>query len=321
MRHAALFLLVGISLTGILLPQQLGPGPRRHHMDVHLEHVLRDRPARHCHRWLHHAHSPVGILRRRRRPCLHTQQPHAPDVEGVTRVMNALGGAPKIQMLLSGHSHFDHSFDTATWSRLTGARIIGPKTTCLQAEARKDSCSPVHCRFRQGEDQPGRGRHDACRALQSQRRSCGKCRATQSRGTGEGAGSRSRDRRTARRCCGGFSQRRRRSRISLHCRGAAGPASAGSSRIPRAPVDFSVPIVVDGTDYGAPDRESQGRDEGCRTGFGGSLDWNRRRCHRAAGRADHQAESLPSRALGWAVRLLSAPACPGPIPIVHSSNS
>ena len=66
-----------------------------------------------------------------------TRRPHTPDVAGVTRVLNALGGPAKIQMLLSGHSHFDHSFDTATWSRLTGARIIGPKTTCLQAEAEK----------------------------------------------------------------------------------------------------------------------------------------------------------------------------------------
>ena len=67
----------------------------------------------------------------------YTRSAYRPDVESVTRVMNAIGGASKTQILLSGHSHFDHSFDTATWSRLTGARIIGPKTTCLQAEAEK----------------------------------------------------------------------------------------------------------------------------------------------------------------------------------------
>jgi hypothetical protein len=67
----------------------------------------------------------------------YTRKAHSPDVDGVTRVMNALGGASKINVLLTGHSHFDHSFDTATWSRLTGARIFGPKTTCLQAEAEK----------------------------------------------------------------------------------------------------------------------------------------------------------------------------------------
>jgi hypothetical protein len=50
-------------------------------------------------------------------------------------VLNALGGASKINLLLTGHSHFDHAFDTPTWARLTGARIIGSKTTCLQAQA------------------------------------------------------------------------------------------------------------------------------------------------------------------------------------------
>ena len=64
-----------------------------------------------------------------------THQSFVPDVNAVTRVMNALGGPRKFSLLLTGHSHFDHSFDTATWSRLTGAPIIGSKTTCLQAEA------------------------------------------------------------------------------------------------------------------------------------------------------------------------------------------
>jgi len=67
----------------------------------------------------------------------YTHKAWRPDVDAVTRVMNALGGPSKINLLLTGHSHFDHSFDTATWSRLTGARIIGSKTTCLQAEAEK----------------------------------------------------------------------------------------------------------------------------------------------------------------------------------------
>jgi L-ascorbate metabolism protein UlaG (beta-lactamase superfamily) len=67
----------------------------------------------------------------------YTHYSYRPDVEGITRAMNAIGGATRIQILLSGHSHFDHSFDSATWSRLTGARIIGPQTTCLQAEAEK----------------------------------------------------------------------------------------------------------------------------------------------------------------------------------------
>jgi hypothetical protein len=79
----------------------------------------------------------------------HTQQSFKPDVNAVTRVMDALGGPSSVNLLLTGHSHFDHSFDTATWSRLTGARIIGPRTTCLQAEAQSipaDRCQAVYGR-------------------------------------------------------------------------------------------------------------------------------------------------------------------------------
>ena len=64
-----------------------------------------------------------------------TRRPFRPDVAAVTRVMNALSQPTRVNLLLTGHSHWDHSFDTATWSKLTGARIIGSKTTCLQAQA------------------------------------------------------------------------------------------------------------------------------------------------------------------------------------------
>jgi L-ascorbate metabolism protein UlaG (beta-lactamase superfamily) len=64
-----------------------------------------------------------------------TKRPFTPDVAAVTRVMDALGRPTKVNLLLTGHSHWDHSFDTAAWSKLTGARIIGSKTTCLQAQA------------------------------------------------------------------------------------------------------------------------------------------------------------------------------------------
>jgi L-ascorbate metabolism protein UlaG (beta-lactamase superfamily) len=66
-----------------------------------------------------------------------TYRPFAPDREAVARVLNALGGRSRVQLLLTGHSHFDHSFDTGTWAQLTGARVIGSKTTCLQVEAAK----------------------------------------------------------------------------------------------------------------------------------------------------------------------------------------
>ena len=73
-----------------------------------------------------------------------TRRPFKPDVAAVTRVMNALGTPTRVNLLVTGHSHWDHSFDTATWSKLTGARIIGSKTTCLQAQA--ESVPPGRCR-------------------------------------------------------------------------------------------------------------------------------------------------------------------------------
>ena len=75
-----------------------------------------------------------------------TVRPHVPDVDAVARVLAALGGAMRINLLLTGHSHFDHSFDIGTWSRLTGAPIYGSRTTCYQAIAGnvpEDRCTPV----------------------------------------------------------------------------------------------------------------------------------------------------------------------------------
>ena len=75
-----------------------------------------------------------------------TKRAFTPDVAAVTRVMNALGRPTRINLLLTGHSHWDHSFDTATWSTLTGARIIGSRTTCFQAQAESvpaDRCRAV----------------------------------------------------------------------------------------------------------------------------------------------------------------------------------
>lgn len=75
-----------------------------------------------------------------------THQAHHPDVDAVAGVLAALGGSMRINLLLTGHSHFDHSFDIGTWSRLTGAPIYGSQTTCLQAIAGNvpdDRCTPV----------------------------------------------------------------------------------------------------------------------------------------------------------------------------------
>lgn len=69
-----------------------------------------------------------------RKPETLAMQPLVPDTVAVKRVLGGLG-KKKIDYILSGHSHFDHSFDTAVWARLTGARVIGPRSTCLQAFA------------------------------------------------------------------------------------------------------------------------------------------------------------------------------------------
>jgi hypothetical protein len=64
-----------------------------------------------------------------------TTRRFTPDSAAVRRVLAALGGPRSVNLLLTGHSHFDHSFDTGLWSALTGARVIGSKTTCFQVEA------------------------------------------------------------------------------------------------------------------------------------------------------------------------------------------
>jgi L-ascorbate metabolism protein UlaG (beta-lactamase superfamily) len=77
----------------------------------------------------------------------YTTRPFRPDVSAVARVLGALGGPGSVNLLLTGHSHWDHSFDTATWSKLTGAPIIGSRTTCFQAMAENvpaERCSTVY---------------------------------------------------------------------------------------------------------------------------------------------------------------------------------
>ena len=77
----------------------------------------------------------------------YTNKPWKPDVAAVTRVLDAIGGPDRIKLLLTGHSHWDHSFDTATWSRLTGAPIIGSQTTCFEVMAENlpaERCRPIY---------------------------------------------------------------------------------------------------------------------------------------------------------------------------------
>ena len=69
-----------------------------------------------------------------------------PDVAAVKEVLDALGGKSAVNLLLTGHNHFDHSFDTGAWAKLSGARIIGAQTACLQTRAQgipEKRCTPV----------------------------------------------------------------------------------------------------------------------------------------------------------------------------------
>src|SRR5476649_154339 len=63
----------------------------------------------------------------------YTKAPALVDVASVTRVRDAMLGSAKLDYVLSGHSHFDHSWDTPTWSKLTGAAMIGGQSSCYQA--------------------------------------------------------------------------------------------------------------------------------------------------------------------------------------------
>lgn len=64
-----------------------------------------------------------------------TKAPQPVDMETLRKVRDAALGSDKPDLLLVGHSHWDHSWDTPTWSKMTGAPMIGGVTTCLQAAA------------------------------------------------------------------------------------------------------------------------------------------------------------------------------------------
>src|SRR5450432_3071160 len=65
----------------------------------------------------------------------YTRQPYGVDLASITRVRDAVLGSAKLDYLLAGHSHFDHTWDTPTWAKLTGAPMIGGMSSCFQALA------------------------------------------------------------------------------------------------------------------------------------------------------------------------------------------
>jgi hypothetical protein len=74
-----------------------------------------------------------------------TAFPWLVDVESVARVQEALPDRGTLNIIIAGHSHFDHTWDTPTWAKLTGVPIIGGLSTCYQAQTQGvSSCRVVN---------------------------------------------------------------------------------------------------------------------------------------------------------------------------------
>jgi len=85
-----------------------------------------------------------------------TNAPWPVDVPAVLRVQDALAAGGRLDYVLAGHSHFDHTYDTATWAAVTGAPIIGGLSTCYQAMGQGLPAS--QCRVVSGSWKPGQPR-------------------------------------------------------------------------------------------------------------------------------------------------------------------
>ena len=118
-----------------------GARSRRHHLDVDHQHALRSADAsrssrtvtsRACRRTSSSAAAAASRT---------TRRAMRPDVAAVKEVFQAIGGKRAVNLLLTGHSHFDHSFDTATWARAL-RRTHHRLAHHLPAGARReDSCA------------------------------------------------------------------------------------------------------------------------------------------------------------------------------------
>jgi hypothetical protein len=78
----------------------------------------------------------------------YTKGPYGVDIAAVTKVRDAVVGSDKLDLLLAGHAHWDHTWDTPAWSRLTGAPMIGSLSACLQASAQ--GVAEANCRIVSG---------------------------------------------------------------------------------------------------------------------------------------------------------------------------
>lgn len=102
-----------------------------------------------------------------------TRNAWTPDTSTVSRVLGALGGPPAVSLLLTGHSHFDHSFDTATWSRLTGTPVVDPGPRACRPRPRVLPGLAMPGRVWRRAHCDCRGRDNVGDPLESQRRPSG----------------------------------------------------------------------------------------------------------------------------------------------------
>jgi L-ascorbate metabolism protein UlaG (beta-lactamase superfamily) len=181
----------------------------------------------------------------------YTTRPFKPDVAAVARVLDALGGPQAVNLLLTGHSHWDHSFDTATWSKLSGAPILGSRSTCFQAMAENvpaERCTAIYGREtleladgvtlrvirwnHSGDPAVNWEQHDPVEldAIPRPDPATGGLRAGVTEDFPNGGGNRALL----------FVFEGPQGRFSLFLQNSA------------SPVDLHVPIVLDGVDYGAP---------------------------------------------------------------------
>ena len=65
----------------------------------------------------------------------YTKEGYPIDSASIAKVKQAMFPDGRLDYMLVGHSHFDHSWDSPTWSKITGAQMIGGNSTCLQAQA------------------------------------------------------------------------------------------------------------------------------------------------------------------------------------------
>ena len=65
----------------------------------------------------------------------YTKAPAGVDLPAITKVKDVMIGKDKVDLILAGHAHWDHSWDTPAWARMTGAPMIGSLSACLQANA------------------------------------------------------------------------------------------------------------------------------------------------------------------------------------------